>query len=426
MGERIYTGLAAIATLAVLFMLIMPAQQSDDDSSQPLSTDREGAGLWALHEWAVRGGVNTARLRHRYDTLAASGQWPSTGNLMLIVLPQRIEPRSKELQSLGDWLSAGNNLLILAADGGHAKWRERGTWASAQDLLHGLGLGFVHREDNPETPDFSKVVGDMVSADNSSLDRSPLVLEPTSPHPLLQGVASVEIDRIALFDTNRTLKLEDDDQVAWALLRSSKTNQPVFWQTFYGRGTIWTSRYASLFFNQHIGKKDNAVLASNLLGAGISSTGWLIFDDMHQGLTALYDPDTFFRDPRLWISVAFMLALWFAWVVGRAQRLMPPLPQPAALRSVEFASVVGGLFARRLSPHTAAVSLLEHFFSDLRVRYRIAPASRPDWPLLERLYTGPGVDLERVRHLAERLERGAKVDLNKFAHHLSRLREHLL
>lgn len=433
MGERIYTVLAAIASLAVLIMLLMPAQQLDDDSSRPLSTDRESAGFWALHEWAVQGGVQTARLRHRYDTLSAAGPWPSTGNLMLMVLPQRLEARSKEMQRLREWLAAGNNILILAADGDHAQWGERAAPGSTAEVLETLGFRLEYNEDDEDNneddgqrSDVSEILGDVVSGDRSPLERSPLILRPASAHPLLQHVTSVEIDRVELFDRKNTLKPDDDDKVALALLHAAKTNQPVFWQASVGRGSVWISRYASLFSNRNIGKKDNAVLASNLLAAGLEPNGWLIFDDMHQGLSALYDPDTFFRDPRLWTSLAFMLALWLAWVAGRAQRLTSLRPRPTALRTADFASVVGGLFARRLSPHAAAVSLLEHFFNDLRVRYRMTPANRPDWPLLERLYTGPRAELERVRHLAERLDRGSKVDLNKFAHRLSRLREHLL
>ena len=83
------------------------------------------------------------------------------------------------------------------------------------------------------------------------------------------------------------------------LLEDPLTKFPVFWQVRIGDGIGWISGYAELFSNAALGGGDNARLLANIVAGSLGLDGRVIFDDMHQGLTEVYDPKAFFGDARL-------------------------------------------------------------------------------------------------------------------------------
>ncbi len=426
MRERLVTALAALATLAVVAMLLAPGRDPAEEASRPLSSDRGNAGLWALQEWARSAGVPVERLGLRYDALLDARPWPARGNLLVVVLPQRVPARARELDALYEWLHRGNHALLLAADGDRGPWAALADPQSTQDVLAGLGFELLPVRSAKRDPHSrGDEVSSLLRGGGSPLDAAPLTLSPPAPHPLLQGVRAVEIAHVPFFDDGSSVAAGDDAQVLISLLVDGVHGLPALWEARLGDGRVWISRYGSLFSNQHLGKADNAPLAGNLLAAALATGGWLIFDDMHQGGSVLYDPDAFFADPRLWISLAFAAGLWLLWVAGRAQRLTPLRAEVQPPRAGDSARVLGGLLARRVTREGAAGALLEHFVADLRARYRLPPSEKPDWDVLERMYAGPRRDLDRLRRLVERLDAGRRVDVGTFARLLRHLRENL-
>ena len=62
------------------------------------------------------------------------------------------------------------------------------------------------------------------------------------------------------------------------------------------------SGFGSLFTNRALGLEDNAQLLANIVGANVGEHGAVLFDDLHQGLGATYDPDKFYKDRRLYVD----------------------------------------------------------------------------------------------------------------------------
>ena len=59
----------------------------------------------------------------------------------------------------------------------------------------------------------------------------------------------------------------------------------------------------------------------------------MLFDDVHQGLGAAYDPAKFYKDRRLYMTVGILLALWLVWVLGSTRLRVPATTQRDAARS---------------------------------------------------------------------------------------------
>jgi hypothetical protein len=170
-----------------------------------------------------------------------------------------------------------------------------------------------------------------------------------------------------------------------------------------GSGRLWVSRYPGLFGNAALGEADNARLLANVLGSALGPDGVVLFDDMHQGLSDLYDPQAFFADPRLHNTLLFIFGFWMLYVIGYSNRLGPPAPsQPAVSRQADLVRAVGGLFARRLRPHTVAERLYVHFFDEIRGRRGLPTNGQPVWQMLR---LSPRLDRERLEQLMRMYER---------------------
>lgn len=442
MGERLSAVLGAVGALCVVVLLLNPgAGNQPDEVSRPLSTDRHDAGLWALARWAEEAGISTWSLRERYHTLDAIPGMPARGNLLLITLPQRHQARFLERRELVRWVEAGNTALVLVAGGGRPDWLAQTDLGGDDGLLEEFGfeLEAVYREET-EREAAEAEAADRTSAETSgdagdaaqdaeeggsfadAIESSPVTLLPALDHPLTDGVRAVEVNHLWWLP-DRKLESEPPGRAWLALLKLEGGDAEAFWEARAGAGRLWVGSYAALVSNSHIGVADNARFAANLLALGRDPDGWLVFDDMHQGLSALYDPEAFFGDPRLWWTVAFMLAIWLAWVVGRAQRLSRSWAPEQRARSTDFARAVGGLLARRLTVRGAARTLLEHFFEDLRARHLGWATRLDDWQLLARVYHGPPGEVGVLRAAARRVDDGKRVNLAAFARTLERVRE---
>jgi hypothetical protein len=167
------------------------------------------------------------------------------------------------------------------------------------------------------------------------------------------------------------------------------------------------SGLGSLFTNRALGLADNARLLANIVGATVGPHGAVLFDDMHQGLGAAYDPAKFYSDRRLYETIGILAALWLCWVLGATRLQLPGLRAPAP-REAELVQATGGFLARVLTPAAGALGLFEHFFRRIRERLPAGsekanptsaspPWANPPWESLEGHIGITAVELLQLR-----------------------------
>jgi hypothetical protein len=188
------------------------------------------------------------------------------------------------------------------------------------------------------------------------------------------------------------------DGFVLSLARGRETGASVLWTRPLGDGRIVVSGFGSLFTNRALGLAANARLLANIVGTTVGPKGAVLFDDMHQGLGAAYDPARFYGDWRLYETVGILAALWLCWVLGATKLRLPGLRAPAP-REAELVHATGGFLARVLTPAAGALGLFDHFFR--RVRGRLPSGhekGNPPWELLE---GHPGVTSVELRQLRD-------------------------
>ncbi len=190
-------------------------------------------------------------------------------------------------------------------------------------------------------------------------------------------------------------------------------------------GRMIVSGSASLFTNRALGNADNAQLFANIVAFHLAPGGVVIFDDMHQGLSELYDPEAFFNDARLGASVLFVLAFWLVYVVGTSGRLTLPRSRQQMPRQSDLVRAIGGFMARKLAPASAGRMMIEGWLAEMHMSGRISTTSQSAW---QELAAMPLVDrdvLAEVNTAHAQLSEGRKVDLAELHNHLQKLRRTL-
>ena len=347
MKERLVTLLGALAAVYLVFVLLVGPREPDTaPESIPTTADRGSRGLRGLQSWIESSGIRVRSLRSRYDRLPAIAGLPERGNLMILTLPQILPARQLEIDALRDWIERGNAVLVL--DGGMevlAQPQLRLLQPPGMAAAFGFNLEFADVQ-----TDLADNSGDVEPAKlepgNDGRPR-PRGLIPRGRHPVLQGVQEVRVRTNLL----RPLALESKEKfrTSLVLLEDPLTRSPAFWRVRIGEGSGWISGYADLFGNAALGAGDNARLLANIVAGSLGAEGWVIFDDMHQGLTEVYDPSAFFGDARLHATLWFIVGFWLIHIVGRSNRIAPLVRRPELPRAVDFVRAVGGLFARRLA-----------------------------------------------------------------------------
>ncbi len=428
MKDRLVTLSGALMALLAVGVLLFPSRNGQDaELSSPTTTDRGQYGLAGLHRWLSEESIPTLSWRRRYDSLITDPELSDSGNLLVLSLPQKLPAREQELDELHDWLAAGNSVLILTAMSDDPPWSQERDWHSSNSLVSQLGFHF----DTPDREDGSaQARGDAVNAESvsdmiHSLSRQTVVLTPSCRHPLLAEVASIETRHFPALAKIWRLESGSGSRLSLPLLWTMPDREPTFWETRVGEGRAWISSYPDLFGNVTLGLADNARLITNLVRAALGSQGTVIFDDMHQGLSTLYDPEAFFSDPRLHHTLWFVLGFWLLYVTGRSNRLAPLRARPLPRRAVELVQAMGGLFARRLSDNTVQLQLFSHFFNHVRALRGLPTNGKPEWEVLER---SPRLDAETVSRLKGAYEAAAsrrKLDPVELTNLLNRTREEL-
>lgn len=434
MKDRLVTIAGGLLAFAVVVMLLIPVQRDESGNvSKPLSSDRGRAGLQGLERWLRSGGVKTDALRRRYSALAASLDLAPRGNLLIVTLPQQTPSRPDEREALRTWLAQGNTALVLVAGADAPRWTRFSDASSVDDFLASLGyaLDAADEQENEQEErageDESQRTPGWRQRKNLEawLTAEPVELLPRFVHPLTRDVSVVATRSVRPLDLDWRLSGLESGRVVLPLL-GEKDRSAAFWEARVGAGRMWLSRYSDLFANAGLGEADNGRFMANLVGAALAGNGRVIFDDMHQGATDLYDPRAFFSDPRFITTLTFMVGFWLLYLVGRSRRLAPPRESVSRYYAADLARAMAGFFARRLSDATVEQQLFAFFFNDIRSRYGLPTNGQPVWSMLSGMSRVSPGDVDGLRTHYERAAAGRKSDLMAVARLMRRTRENLL
>ena len=367
MRERLTTLACALGALLLIGTLLLRGDSlAVRRASPPTTLERSDNGLLGATTWLQSEGVRTLALRERFGALLQQARLPRSGNLFIVSLPVVTGFTSAEALAIDRWVREGNTLLVLAA------LRDRPGWAQYpfvmnNDLLLLTDLSFAptaeqHGERSPAQRPAAAAPADRrerltrLATELESPELGTLV--PNRAHPFFSGVTRAEaLSDYAPLGNSVTIPR---DGFVLSLAHEKSSAEDAFWVRPLGEGTIIVSGFSSLFSNRALGRADNARLLANLVGASVAADGVVVFDDEHQGLSDSYDPRRFYRDRRLYGTLAVIAVVWLSWVLGATQ-LHTPLARTGAPREAELVRTTGLYLARVLRPAAAARRLLEQF-----------------------------------------------------------------
>ncbi len=419
---------------ALVVVLLVPVQRDESARiSRPLSTDRGRAGLQGLERWLAGGGVKTDVLKRRYTALTSNFELSPRGNLLIVSLPQRLSSRLNEREALRSWLARGNHALVLVAAGDAPPWMATSDGSSSHDFLESFELELVMGRDGEADEQEAEERSEQESGNTSLLPTDmqawlagePVELLPRFRHPLTRDVASVSAHSAGWLDRDWTLTGAAHGRVVLPLLAEAEIGA-AFWEARVGSGRLWVSRYSDLFANVGLGESDNARFLANLVISALGPNGRVIFDDMHQGVTDVYDAKAFFSDPRFINTMMFMVGFWLLYLVGCSRRLAPARAAVSRYYAADLARAMAGFFARRLSAVTAERQLFAFFFNDIRGRYGLPTNGQPVWSMLSGMSRVSADDIKGLRAHYERTAAGGKPNLVALARLIRRTRDSLL
>ncbi len=385
MKERLVTFICALGALALFFTMFIHDSShglGGAEVPRPTTEERGANGYRAAMQWLVHEHIRTFSLRERYDRLPRKNL-PATGNVLIVTLPATAVFKTEEFRPLDHWVRAGNTLLVLAALSDTPDWAFSFGGMTSGDLNLLTGLEFESSRNRDlrakQLPDGKESVWRLPLHFSHP---HPETLVPNREHAYFKGV-------------QRVVALTDYESQSWAvkvpyegfvltLAHDRDTGEGGFWTRPLGAGRIIVSGSGSLFTNRALGLADNARLLSNIVATNLGPNGAVLFDDVHQGLGANYDPVKFYRDPRLRLTIAIVAILWLTWVLG-GTRLRLPLSRTAVPREAELVRATGGFLARVLTPAAAARRMFDRFLE------------RRPWDLLERQPRIAAADLTQLK-----------------------------
>ena len=340
----------------------------------PRRRPRSGGGTGITGRWC--GSMRSTSERCPFGSASISGLTQpglsAAGNLLVVTLPAVTAFRTEEFRPLDAWVRAGNTLLVLAALADDPDWAFSAGRPASGDLTLLTGLEFEtvrgseQRGSRPAKPRATDDVGGAYRGYREGVRAAAAwYLVPNGSQRYFDGVRTA----VALSDypwQTWAVKIPYDGFVL-SLAHERETGESVMWTRSLGNGRIIVSGLGSLFTNRALGLADNARLLANIVGATVGPKGAVLFDDMHQGLGAAYDPAKFYSDRRLYETIGILAALWLCWVLGATKLQLPGLRAPAP-REAELVQATGGFLARVLTPAAGALGLFEHFFRRVRER----------------------------------------------------------
>lgn len=444
MNDRLFTLLCAIGAFALFYGFFIGDFGGDDAAavSRPLSTEARPNGYLALRDWLAAAKIPYESLRHRYGWLTSdTGNLQRTGNVLIVTLPGLRPQRSHESADLVDWVRQGNTLVAVAGLFDTPEWGAQpgGVLAELKDMTL---LDFkVYEPDKKDTRPASDDDEPTDEADDEPADEQVPVqrppgftvdrlpepkaerMRPRGTHALTTDVESVSA--VSEYWSYKFTTASPEQGAVLEVMDDVDTGIAALWAGPLGAGTVVVSGYGSIFTNKMLGRADNARLFSNLIAWRLGAGGVVIFDDMHQGASSFYDPDAFFKDPRLHMTFWWIIGLWLAWAV-LSTRLRATRPQITAPREAGFIRSVGQFFARTVPAGAVGERLCEHLFNDIRRRLGWAENGEPVWQWLRSLAVVPAAEVVELERLHGALVAGSKVDLSKLQNLLLSIRKQVL
>jgi len=434
MKERLLTLAGAALAFYMVYILLLPKPAPFEPRiSYPTTEDRGRHGLAGAWRWLQQAGVNTLSLRERYHALSANPDLPRDGNLLIISLPYRLPSRDWEEQQLLTWLQEGNSVLVLASLSDWPEWADHGNSVRHTLRLLGLSLtGGVHPDVQEEEtidetePETETEIETETKPEAKPDTAEPRKLVPAFTHPLTRDLDHVQAEWKKTEGLGWSFEGAAEQRSLLVLLADSQSNDPALWLGRVGSGRMIISRHADLFGNVSLGQGDNARLLANLVENSLGEDGYVIFDDMHHGLSTLYDPEAFFDDSRLHHTLWFILLLWLVYLLGHTNRFQSLTHKPRRMQLVEHVRAIGNFLARRLQPATAARRILLHFFNDIRRYHGLPRNGQPVWEKLAGYQQLDPRDLAQLKSLYQRAEQQQSVNLIKLDQLVKSIRKQLL
>jgi Domain of unknown function (DUF4350) len=421
--ERLITFVCALGALALFFTMFMHKDEQGIGSKEiprPTTEERGGNGYHAALQWLDAEHIRAVSLRDRFDKLPQKKSLAATGNVLIVTLPAIAVFKTEEFRPLDHWVRAGNTLVVLAALSDNPAWAFSFASMTSGDLNLLTGLEFettrirdlrARKATEPASRDrdHRDLVSQLAAATRELTQPRRATLVPNRDHAYFKGVH----EAVALSDYEAqpwTVKVPYEGFVL-ALGHQRETGEGAFWTRPLGNGRIVVSALGTLFTNRALGLADNGRLLANIIGTNLGPRGAVLFDDVHQGLGANYDPAKFYRDPRLHMTIGIVAALWLAWVMG-ATRLRVPVTRAPVPREAELVRATGGFLARVLTPAAAARRMFDRFLR------------RWPWEMLEHQPRIPSADLQQLKSWYSQLDT-ARVPLTRLHNLIVRINRQL-
>jgi uncharacterized protein DUF4350 len=397
MTDRLTTLAVAFGALALFLLLFVHGEGGVDRgraTPRPTSEEPRGSGYHGASLWFKASGLRTVSLRERFDSLSERRDLAAEGNVLLVTLPGTEIYKGTEVRWLQQWISAGNTLIVLAALSDNPDWSAAVGGVNIADLNALTGLDF-----NRFTVEDKR---------HGRQGSPPAIILPNRAHAYFTHTGSA-------------LAAAEPPQDDWSvripyggfmltLAHEREAGRGVLWTRLLGSGRIVVFAVASLFSDRALPHADNAQLFANMIDASLDRRGTVIFDDFHQGLSVVYDPEKFYRDPRLYRTSAILLALWLIWVLG-ATRLQIPHTRVAAPREGDLLRASGGFLARVLPSDVAARRLIEIFLRRIAQRMPARAVAADPWDYLDSTARIRAPELAQLRRWHAQACAGARVPL---------------
>lgn len=377
MNERLVTAGGALLALAAAVAIFVA--DSEAPITPPTAEQNGPNGYLALNRWLQASGVRTVSYRH--SALELGEREAGNGHLFITAMPHRAPLRTGEAEALRAWAGAGNTLLISVALNDTPPWASGAAPTLIEDVEALVGLRFEPLADVEVLPLWGPET---------------IAIEPLGGQPAVAGVGALQAETAAPTSIWQPKAMAVGEDAWQAVARLRDYDAEAIWHRPLGAGHVYLVALGSLLTNRGIGEVDNGRFFANVANARLAPGGTAIFDDFHQGLSALYAPSDFFADSRLHVSIAFLLALWLLYLVGTWNRLAPPAAAPAVPGQLDFVRAAGGFLARKLHRSDAARLLFAARFGHLAGR-RVG-LREPPW---QRLGDNPSIPAALVGALRE-------------------------
>jgi hypothetical protein len=417
--ERLITLGLAVAALFLCYALFLPKPPPENPiMSRPLSTDMGNAGYQAAWRWLEAVHIPAVSLRNRFDHLLSNKAQRAGGNVLITTLPHKLPVRTDEASRLNSWIERGNTVVIAAALDDTPAWALEGEDRLVGDVARLARLKVATTDVKPTDEKHPSTALTLRSALAALSAERIVAIEPRGAHPLMTGVHALRLG--SDLPAARWVATPTKGSSVLQVAQAADGGNAVIWLRPQDRGQVIVLGVAGLFSNRDLGSADNARLLANIIGWSVEPGGSVIFDDAHQGAVDYYDAKAFLKDPRLHRTLAWLVLLWFVFVLG-IQRLRGHPPERQTADVTAFVSSSGDFFASALTPAVAGARLLTNFFNAIHRRLGSREDGSPVWDWLSAQAAVGQKELGELRELKHRIDSGRRFSLPRLQNLLSQL-----